>query len=58
MENNIIRQIDESVVAECTTEIERHKKKQQGFKAAFTQVLNVIDKLVQQDLMVGLRAMD
>ena len=47
MEDDIIRQIDESVVAECATEIERLKKKRRGFKAAFTQILNVIDKLIQ-----------
>ena len=47
MEDDIIRQIDESIVAECATEIERLKKKRRGFKAAFTQILNVIDKLIQ-----------
>ena len=47
MEDDIIRQIDESVVADCASEIERLKKKRRGFKAAFTQILNVIDKLIQ-----------
>ena len=47
MEDDIIRQIDESVVADCASEIERLKKKRPGFKAAFTQILNVIDKLIQ-----------
>ena len=35
------------VLAECAAEIERLKKKRRGFKAAFTQILNVIDKLIQ-----------
>ena len=47
MEDDIIRQIDESVVADCASEIERLKRKRRGFKAAFTQILNVIDKLIQ-----------
>ena len=47
MEDDIFREIDESVLAECTAEIERLKKKRRGFKAAFTQILNVIDKLIQ-----------
>ena len=47
MEDDIIRQINESVVADCASEIERLKKKRQGFKAAFTQIRNVIDKLIQ-----------
>ena len=47
MEDDIIRQIDESVVADCASEIERLKKKRRGFKAAFTQIRNVIDKLIQ-----------
>ena len=47
MEDNIFREIDESVLAECAAEIERLKKKRRGFKAAFTQILNVIDKLIQ-----------
>ena len=47
MEDDIFREIDESVLAECAAEIERLKKKRRGFKAAFTQILNVIDKLIQ-----------
>ena len=47
MEDDIIRQIDESVVADCATEIERLEKIRRGLKAAFAQILNVIDKLVQ-----------
>ena len=47
MEDDIFREIDESVNAECAAEIERLKKKRRGFKAAFTQILNVIDKLIQ-----------
>ena len=46
MEDDIFREIDESVLAECAAEIERLKKKRRGFKAAFTQILNVIDKLI------------
>ena len=45
--DDIIRPIDESVLANCAAEIERLKKKRRGFKAAFTQILNVIDKLIQ-----------
>ena len=47
MEDDIIREIDESVLAECAAEIERLKKKRRGLRAAFTQILNVIDKLIQ-----------
>ena len=47
MEDDILREIDESDVAACASEIERLKKKRRGFKAAFTQILNVIDKLIQ-----------
>ena len=47
MEDDIFREIDETVLTECAAEIERLKKKRRGFKAAFTQILNVIDKLIQ-----------
>ena len=47
MEDDIIRDIDESILADCAAEIERLKRKRRGFKAAFTQILNVIDKLIQ-----------
>ena len=47
MADDIIRNIDESVLADCAAEIERLKRKRRGFKAAFTQILNVIDKLMQ-----------
>ena len=47
MEDDIIRDIDESILADCATEIERLKRKRRGYKAAFTQILNVIDKLIQ-----------
>ena len=47
MEDDIIRDIDESILAHCAAEIERLKRKRRGFKAAFTQILNVIDKLIQ-----------
>ena len=47
MEDDIFREIDETVLAECAAEIERLKKIRRGFKAAFTQILNVIDKLIQ-----------
>ena len=50
MEDDIIREIDESVLAECAAEIERLKKKRRGLRAAFTQILNVIDKLIQASL--------
>ena len=45
--DDIIRDIDESVLQECAAEIERLKKKKRGYKAAFTQILNVIDRLIQ-----------
>ena len=45
--DDIIRDIDESVLQECAAEIERLKKKKRGYKAAFTQILNVIDRLTQ-----------
>ena len=47
MEDDIFREIDETVLAECAAEIERLKKKRRGFKAAFTQILNAIDKSIQ-----------
>ena len=47
MEDDFFREINETVLAECAAEIERLKKKRRGFKAAFTQILNVIDKLIQ-----------
>ena len=47
MEDDIIRDIDESILADCAAEIERLKRKRRGYKAAFTQILNVIDKLIQ-----------
>ena len=50
MEDDIIREINETVEAECATEIERLKRKRRGFKAAFTQILNVVDKLIQASL--------
>ena len=46
MEDDIIRDIDESILADCAAEIERLKRKRRGYKAAFTQILNVIDKLI------------
>ena len=47
MEDDIFREINESDLAACAAEIERLKKKRRGFKAAFTQIQNVIDKLIQ-----------
>ena len=47
MEDDIFREINEADLAACAAEIERLKKKRRGFKAAFTQILNVIDKLIQ-----------
>ena len=46
-QDDIIRDIDESVLQACANEIERLKKKRRGFKAAFTQILNIIDRLIQ-----------
>ena len=45
--DDIIRDIDETVLQACAAEIERLKKKKRGYKAAFTQILNVIDRLIQ-----------
>ena len=47
MEDDIFREINESDLTACAAEIERLKKKRRGFKAAFTQILNIIDKLIQ-----------
>ena len=46
-QDDIIRNIDKSVLQACANEIERLKKKRRGFKAAFTQILNIIDRLIQ-----------
>ena len=48
--DDIIRNIDESVLADCAAEIEKLKRKRHGLKAAFTQILNVIDKSIQASL--------
>ena len=45
--DDIIRDIDETDLQACAAEVERLKKKKRGYKAAFTQILNVIDRLIQ-----------
>ena len=42
--DDIIRDIDETDLQACAAEVERLKKKKRGYKAAFTQILNVIDR--------------
>ena len=44
--DDIIRVIDEESEDECTAEITRLKRKRKGFRAAFTEILNIIDRLI------------
>ena len=45
-QDDIIRGIDEESATECAAEITRLKRKRKGFKAAFTEILNIIDRLI------------
>ena len=44
--DDIIRPINEDSQDECAAEIIRLKRKRRGFRAAFTEIINVIDRLV------------
>ena len=45
--DDIHREIDETSQADCAAEIERLKRKRRGYKASFTQILNIIDALLK-----------
>ena len=45
-QDDIIRGIDEESATECAAEITRLKRKRKGYKAAFTGILNIIDRLI------------
>ena len=45
--DDIHRDIDEAVLANCAAEIERLKRKLRGYKPSFTQILNIIDALLK-----------
>ena len=45
-QDDIIRELDEESATECAAEITRLKRKRKGFKAAFTEILNIIDRLI------------
>ena len=44
--DDIIRAVNEDSQDECAAEINRLKRKRRGFRAAFTEIINVIDRLV------------
>ena len=44
--DDIIREINEENEDECDTEIERLRKKRRGYKAAFTEIENIITTLI------------
>ena len=44
--DDILRQIDEESEAATATEITRLKRKRKGFRAAFTEILNITDRLI------------
>ena len=45
--DDILREIDETSQDHCAAEIERLKRKRRGYKASFTQILNIIDALLK-----------
>ena len=45
-QDDIIRVIDEDSEEECAAEITRLKRKRKGYRAAFTEIQNIIDRLV------------
>ena len=46
-QDDIIREIDEdSAKKKCAAKITRLKCKRKGFNAAFTEILNIIDRLI------------
>ena len=44
--DDIIRDVNEESEADCAAEITRLKRKRKGFRAAFTEILNIIDRLI------------
>ena len=44
--DDIIREVNEDSQDECAAEILRLKRKRRGFRAAFTEIQNVVDRLV------------
>ena len=44
--DDILRQIDEESEAATAAEITRLKRKRKGFRAAFTEILNITDRLI------------
>ena len=45
-QDDIIRVIDEDSEEECAAEITRLKRKRKGYRAAFTEIQNIIDRLI------------
>ena len=45
--DDIIRNIDLESEDECATEIERLQRKRRGLKAAFTEYINIVDRLMK-----------
>ena len=45
-QDDIIRELDEESATECAAEITRLKRKRKGYKAAFTGILNIIERLI------------
>ena len=43
--DDIIREVNEDSQDECAAEILRLKRKRRGFRAAFTEIQNVVDRL-------------
>ena len=44
--DDILRQIDEESEVATAAEITRLKRKRKGFRAAFTEILNITDRLI------------
>ena len=44
--DDILRQVNEDSEADVAAEITRLKRKRKGFRAAFTEILNIIDRLI------------
>ena len=45
-QDDIIKHINEESDAECAAEITRLKRERKGYKAAFTGILNIIDRRI------------
>ena len=46
MEDDIIRDINVESANDCAAEITRLKRKRRGFKASFTEIINIVDKII------------